>query len=138
MVFKHRKVRSYILKILNRVPTTGFNGRLGGHQGGIRTYLSGEGHTWAVFLGDSWNNYLFRFRVKIEEDAFLHANFRVGDESERYIVGIGSSMMYLSKQLGPGSFEEGLLETGGIGTAWSEIEISGEGSESPFPKMEML
>ena len=88
--------------------------------------LKGESHHFAWPLTDSWQDYRLRFRVKFENDAALHANIR-SQMPVRYFIGIGINHLYLSKQLSGRMFKDGLVQQGGIGAGWHDVEISAYG-----------
>ncbi len=88
--------------------------------------LKGESHHFAWPLTDSWQDYRLRFRVKFENDAALHANIR-SQMPVRYFIGIGINHLSLSKQLSGDIFKDGLVQQGGIGAGWHDVEISAYG-----------
>jgi len=89
--------------------------------------LYGSGHNWVFLNSDPWDDYTLRFKLKLNPNAILHANFRFSDGPTRYFIGITPIHLYLSKQTGPDQFFEGLAESIGIGDAWTTIEIKGNG-----------
>ncbi len=88
--------------------------------------LQGQTHHFATQVINTWQDYRLNFRVKFENDAALHANIRTNG-TIRYFVGFGINHIYLSKQLGPSEFKESLVQQGGIGTGWHNIEVSALG-----------
>jgi len=90
--------------------------------------LASQGHVWASYHGASWSDYRLKFRVKLAEDATLHANFRGMAGPSRYFIGLRQNGVYLSKQTGPANFSEDLATSWGIGDDWTAVEISGIGS----------
>lgn len=91
--------------------------------------LTGTGHRWASMTTGAWADYRFRFDLKVESTALLHANLRFAEGSKRYFIGISQGRIYLSKQTGPDQFQEDMAHTDGIGAGWHTIEIAGYESE---------
>ncbi len=91
--------------------------------------MVGQGHNWTSLSNGSWDDYRFRFLVKLENNAYLHANFRFSSGGNRYFIGINKNNLYISKQTGPNTFHENLASAPGIGSGWHMIEITGSGPE---------
>ena len=81
----------------------------------------------SINLG-SWEDFTLRFKLKLDPDAIIHANFRFSDGPTRYFIGISPLHMYLSKQTGADQFSDALTESIGIGDVWTTIDIKGHGS----------
>ncbi len=90
--------------------------------------LIGAGHNWSFLNTGRWEDYRFRFDVKLDSNALVHANFRLSEGPNRYYIGISQKNIYLAKQTGPDQFFD-LTDTQGIGEGWHTIEIAGYGSE---------
>lgn len=88
--------------------------------------LKGNGHKWARLKGNSGVDYSFKAKVKIIKGT-VHFNYRHSDTPEgpqRYFIGIGKSMVYLSKQQGNG-FTDLARVSLDLDNGWHEIEIKG-------------
>ncbi len=91
--------------------------------------LFGSGHNWVLLNSRTWEDYSLRFDLQLSGDASLHANCRFSGGSARYFIGLNPSFTYLSKQTGPDQFNEGLADSGGIGTGWNKIRIEARGPQ---------
>ncbi|MBS1249316.1 MAG: Xyloglucanase Xgh74A [Chloroflexi bacterium] len=92
----------------------------GGHA------LSGQGHTWARVDIGPWEDYVFRFRAKLEPEADLHANIRLRHEPfQRYYITVNQAQIAIHKQVGEEFYER--LSTGpGQGDGWHLLELEVE------------
>jgi len=88
--------------------------------------LAGQGHTWNTLSSGSWEDYRFRFHLKLDSTATLHANFRLAGP-KRYFIGLNQNQLYLVRQSGPDVFSETLANAPGLGTGWHSVEIAGYG-----------
>lgn len=90
------------------------------------TGLVGRGHVWARLTNEAWEDYRFRFKVRLVPAGALHANLRLAGPS-RYFIGLNRDRIYLNKQTGPDSFSGNLATAAGLGAGWQTIEIAGYG-----------
>jgi len=94
----------------------------GGHA------LQGNGHAWARYNSQKWEDLLVRFRIKLDPGASLHANLRVQGES-RYYIPINGYLLQISKQVGSTGFQNRLAEAPGLSFGWHWIEMAAGGNE---------
>jgi photosystem II stability/assembly factor-like uncharacterized protein len=90
--------------------------------------LAGRGHVWATLNENYSSDYSLRFKIKLNGDAAVHANFRLAAGPSRYYIGLNRNALYLSKQTGPDTFIEDLARAAGLGSGWYSVEITGSGS----------
>lgn len=91
--------------------------------------LSGSGHKWARLKDGSWDNYTLKAKFKIIKGT-IHFNYKHSDTQDgphRYFIGIGNSVVYLSKQNGS-EFYDLAKESLDLDNGWHEIEIKANGS----------
>ena len=86
--------------------------------------LRGQQHSFARLLTRTWVDTRVRFRLKLDPEARLHANFRQGrDVSPRYFVGLERDGTVLSKQPNLNTFEHNLAHGSGIEAGWHTVDI---------------
>ena len=90
--------------------------------------LAGQGHVWATLNDNFLSDYRLRFKLKLNGEAAVHANFRLAAGPSRYFIGLNRNALYLSKQTGPDTFVEDLARAPGLGSGWHNVEIAGSSS----------
>ena len=89
--------------------------------------LCGEGHQWARFTAGSWQDFRVQFRLKLVRGV-IHLNYRTSGP-RRYFIGFRQEGLYLSKQTGSDTFEDGMAEQAATYNLneWHQVEIAGQG-----------
>lgn len=94
------------------------------------TVLRGTGY-WGFLQGKEWANYIFKSKFKIIKESVnggMHFNYRIGSgarSSERYMVGISSHALNLTKSFGGKFFNLVESQALNLGKEWHTIEIKG-------------
>lgn len=95
------------------------------------TVFRGVGHNWATLIDKKWDDYIFKAKFKIIKGQ-IHFNYRLkqlGEQPNRYFIGLGSGHLTLSKQT-QDKFYNNLGEAPNVnfGSGWHTIEIRGYGN----------
>jgi RNA polymerase sigma factor (sigma-70 family) len=88
--------------------------------------LSGSGHEWATLLDQEWDDYRFRFRLKLLEGV-IHLNYRLTEGPRRYFIGFGEGSLSLIRQEDDDFTELAWAEAWHGLDRWHEVEIVGWG-----------
>lgn len=96
------------------------------------TILRGKEHNWATLRGMSWNDYIFKARFKVIKGD-IHFNYRLkqmGEQPNRYFVGLGSGGHLILNKQTQDVFYNNLAESYGLnfGTGWHTMEIRALGN----------
>lgn len=87
--------------------------------------LVGSGHHWARLSTREWEDSILRFKINLMDNGSdIHINMRINmDKQNRYMIYLSPFESAVSRQTGPGEFENGLVEGPGLGSGWHTVEI---------------